>query len=127
MGRRYSRADEIGCPYGITIDFDTLTQDSVTLRERDSTAQIRVKINELVPLLLGLVGGQTLWSEVMGRFPVVRTGDEGDEEGEDGGVGGGGGVSAAGGTATVVEKTPRGRFSRPAEAELPDVGKLSLK
>jgi len=47
IGRRYARMDEIGTPYCITIDFDTLEDDSVTLRDRDSTEQKRVKISEL--------------------------------------------------------------------------------
>jgi glycyl-tRNA synthetase len=44
IGRRYARTDEIGIPFGITIDFDTVSDNSVTLRERDSTAQVRVKV-----------------------------------------------------------------------------------
>src|SRR3989338_2100466 len=47
IGRRYARADEIGTPLCITIDFESLEDDSVTLRERDTTEQIRVKISEL--------------------------------------------------------------------------------
>ena len=39
VGRRYSRADEIGCPFGITIDFDTLRDRDVTLRDRDTTVR----------------------------------------------------------------------------------------
>lgn len=48
IGRRYRRQDEIGTPYCITIDFQTLTDQTVTIRDRDSTQQIRVSINELV-------------------------------------------------------------------------------
>ena len=44
IGRRYRRQDEIGTPYCITVDFDTLTDDAVTIRERDSMAQERVPI-----------------------------------------------------------------------------------
>ncbi len=47
IGRRYRRQDAIGTPYCITIDFDTLNDDTVTVRERDTMQQIRVKINEL--------------------------------------------------------------------------------
>ncbi|MBW2999911.1 glycine--tRNA ligase, partial [Candidatus Woesearchaeota archaeon] len=42
VGRRYARADEIGIPYCITIDFDSLEKDDVTIRERDTTKQVRV-------------------------------------------------------------------------------------
>jgi len=51
IGRRYRRQDEIGTPFGITIDFQTLEDQTVTLRDRDSMAQTRVKIDELIPLI----------------------------------------------------------------------------
>ncbi|HNV01097.1 MAG TPA: glycine--tRNA ligase [archaeon] len=47
IGKRYSRLDAIGVPFCITIDHDSLKDNSVTIRERDSLKQIRVKINEL--------------------------------------------------------------------------------
>ena len=47
IGKRYRREDEIGTPYCVTVDFDTLEDDSVTIRERDSMEQIRIKIDEL--------------------------------------------------------------------------------
>ena len=47
IGRRYRRQDAIGTPYCITIDYDTLNDDSVTVRYRDSMEQKRVKIDEL--------------------------------------------------------------------------------
>lgn len=47
IGRRYARADEIGIPFSITADYDTLKDDSVTIRDRDTTEQIRVKIKDL--------------------------------------------------------------------------------
>jgi glycyl-tRNA synthetase len=57
IGRRYARQDEAGTPFGVTIDFDTLGEkpellDTVTLRERDTMKQTRVKISDLLPLLL---------------------------------------------------------------------------
>ena len=51
IGRRYRRQDEIGTPFGITVDFQTLEDETVTLRERDSMEQVRVKIDELIPTL----------------------------------------------------------------------------
>lgn len=51
IGRRYSRMDEIGAYYCITIDYDTLNDNTVTVRERDSRKQIRVKIEELEKIL----------------------------------------------------------------------------
>ncbi len=47
IGKRYARADEIGVPYGITVDFQTLEDGTVTVRSRDDTKQVRKKIGEL--------------------------------------------------------------------------------
>ena len=51
IGRRYRRQDEIGTPYCVTIDFDTLEDHAVTVRDRDSMTQDRIKIEELVGYL----------------------------------------------------------------------------
>ncbi len=48
IGRRYARMDEIGTPFCITIDHDTIDDKSVTIRDRDTTKQIRVEINKLM-------------------------------------------------------------------------------
>jgi glycyl-tRNA synthetase len=48
IGRRYRRQDEIGTPFGLTIDHQTMTDDTVTLRERDSMAQTRLPIDRLI-------------------------------------------------------------------------------
>ena len=47
VGKRYRRQDEIGTPYCITVDFQSLDDDTVTVRDRDSMLQERVQINEL--------------------------------------------------------------------------------
>ena len=47
IGKRYRRQDEIGTPFCIVIDFDTLTDDTVTVRDRDTGMQERVKVGEL--------------------------------------------------------------------------------
>ena len=46
IGRRYARTDEIGIPFGVTIDFDTVQSNSATVRERNSMRQIRAKVRE---------------------------------------------------------------------------------
>jgi len=51
IGRRYARADEAGVQLGITIDYDSLTDDTVTIRDRDSWQQVRGAINDLPKLL----------------------------------------------------------------------------
>lgn len=48
IGKRYRREDEIGTPYCITIDYDTLEDNTVTIRDRDSMEQIRLSVDELV-------------------------------------------------------------------------------
>ena len=47
IGKRYRREDEIGTPYCITVDFETENDNSVTIRDRDTMEQVRVKIDEL--------------------------------------------------------------------------------
>ena len=51
IGKRYRRQDEIGTPWCIVIDFDTLTDDSVTVRDRDTGKQERVKVEEIINLI----------------------------------------------------------------------------
>jgi len=48
IGRRYRRQDEIGTPYCVTVDFDTLEDKAVTVRDRDTMEQVRIKIGDLV-------------------------------------------------------------------------------
>ena len=47
IGKRYRRQDEIGTPFCITIDFDTLEDNTVTVRDRDTMSQVRISIDEL--------------------------------------------------------------------------------
>jgi len=57
IGRRYRRHDEIGTPFAVTVDFDSLEDKAVTVRERDTMAQERVPLAELTSYLAGhLVG-----------------------------------------------------------------------
>ena len=51
IGRRYRRQDEVGTPFGVTLDFDTLEDDTVTIRDRDTTEQTRIPISEVVSFL----------------------------------------------------------------------------
>jgi glycyl-tRNA synthetase len=57
IGRRYRRQDEIGTPYCVTIDFETLNDDAVTVRERDSMRQERIGIDGLTAYLLERMPG----------------------------------------------------------------------
>ena len=51
IGKRYRREDEIGTPYCVTVDFDTLEDNAVTIRDRDTMEQVRVNIDELTKWL----------------------------------------------------------------------------
>ncbi|HIH98813.1 MAG TPA: glycine--tRNA ligase, partial [Thermoplasmata archaeon] len=44
IGKRYARMDEIGTPFCVTVDYQSLEDDTVTLRDRDTTKQVRIKI-----------------------------------------------------------------------------------
>jgi len=55
IGRRYRRQDEIGTPFGITVDHQTLQDNTVTLRDRDSLQQIRLPIDRLIPELVSRI------------------------------------------------------------------------
>ena len=56
IGRRYRRMDEIGTPFGITVDFDSLDDGTVTLRDRDTTNQQRVSEEELISIMEEQIG-----------------------------------------------------------------------
>ena len=55
IGKRYFYQDEIGTPFGITIDYQTLEDDTVTVRDRDTMKQERVPIHDLTEKLLGII------------------------------------------------------------------------
>ena len=60
IGRRYRRQDEVGTPYCVTVDYETADDDTVTIRERDSTEQTRVPITDLPAVIERLVAGESL-------------------------------------------------------------------
>ena len=109
LGRRYARSDEIGVPFAVTVDFDTLKDGTVTIRERDSMVQVRVPKSEVTSIIFGIVHKRMTWDNVLEKYPVVTV-DDGE---------GGAGATAAAAPApaagkTVVVSNSRGRFSRPA-------------
>lgn len=69
IGKRYARTDEIGIPFAITVDFDTLKDGSVTIRDRDTTAQIRVPRTDIVSVVKGLSEMFMTWEEVCQKYP----------------------------------------------------------
>jgi glycyl-tRNA synthetase len=56
IGRRYRRQDEVGTPLCVTVDFDSLDDNAVTVRDRDTTEQVRVPIDNLVATLIDKLG-----------------------------------------------------------------------
>jgi len=78
IGRRYRRQDEIGTPFCITVDFQSLEDEQVTIRERDSMNQIRVPINELKTTLTAKLSGEPLFVLPPGGqiWKVEREGDK---------------------------------------------------
>ncbi|KAK4668592.1 uncharacterized protein QC764_0103770 [Podospora pseudoanserina] len=68
IGKRYARNDEWGTPLGITIDFDTMKDGSVTLRDRDSTCQVRASEDGVVQAIKNMVNGMETWEEVSKRL-----------------------------------------------------------
>ncbi|CCD72866.1 Glycine--tRNA ligase [Caenorhabditis elegans] len=71
IGRRYARTDEIGIPFGITVDFDSLktTPFTVTIRHAETMSQIRLEVSELGRLISDLVAGRQQWSDAQAKYP----------------------------------------------------------
>lgn len=63
IGKRYARNDELGTPFGITIDFDSLKDNSVTLRERDSTKQVRGSMGDVIEAIKQITYFGKSWEE----------------------------------------------------------------
>ncbi|KAF3226492.1 Glycine--tRNA ligase 1, mitochondrial [Orbilia oligospora] len=78
IGKRYSRNDELGTPFGITIDFQSVKDDTITLRERDTTKQVRGSVDEVLAHLKALVEGHETWEETLTKLPIF-TGQDVEE------------------------------------------------
>ncbi|KAI0031887.1 glycyl-tRNA synthetase [Vararia minispora EC-137] len=70
IGRRYARNDELGTPFGVTIDFASIQKRTMTLRERDTTGQLIGDIDAVIALLVELVNGTASWAEACRRLPA---------------------------------------------------------
>lgn len=68
IGKRYARTDELGIPFAITIDKDSLTDESVTLREIESMKQIRLPIKELCDVLLDLIAQEKTFESLLSVY-----------------------------------------------------------
>lgn len=70
IGKRYSRNDELGTPLGITIDFQSVKDQSFTLRDRDSTKQVRADKEAILSAVKALVEGDKKWSDIEKELPL---------------------------------------------------------
>jgi len=79
VGKRYARNDELGIPFGITVDFDTFEESkpalhqTVTLRERDSMGQLRVPVAQVPQLISQVCLGAESWEGLCKRYPTQET------------------------------------------------------
>lgn len=76
IGKRYSRNDELGIPFGITIDYESLEGKGFTLRDRDSTKQVRASLGEILDAILKMVKGKESWADVQKRLPAFDSKEE---------------------------------------------------
>jgi glycyl-tRNA synthetase len=74
IGRRYARTDEIGIPFGITVDFQSPKDNTVTVRERDSMQQIRLSIDDAVHVVHDLIVGRSSWEKCAKIYPRFDAG-----------------------------------------------------
>ncbi|CAI2360982.1 unnamed protein product [Moneuplotes crassus] len=72
IGRRYSRADECGIPFAITIDNETVIESVVTLREIQSTSQVSIPISKVVDTVKDLCEGRLSWENIIDTYPSFR-------------------------------------------------------
>ncbi|BGP14007.1 hypothetical protein JCM10213_005592 [Rhodosporidiobolus nylandii] len=70
IGKRYARNDELGTPFGVTLDFASVKNNTMTLRERDTTVQLIGKVDEVIQLVSELCSGTTSWDEAQKRLPA---------------------------------------------------------
>lgn len=73
IGRRYARNDEVGTPFGITVDFESLDDGTVTLRERDSMKQIRAPIDQVVAAVSDMCFQDLKWDDVLIKYGEFKS------------------------------------------------------
>ncbi|KAH6624337.1 hypothetical protein B0J18DRAFT_465566 [Chaetomium sp. MPI-SDFR-AT-0129] len=78
IGKRYSRNDELGTPFGVTVDFQTVQDGTITLRERDSTRQVRADEDKIIEAIKALVEETKTWKDIESELPLF----EGQQEAE---------------------------------------------
>ncbi|KAF2404481.1 glycyl-tRNA synthetase [Trichodelitschia bisporula] len=72
IGKRYSRNDELGTALGITVDFQSVKDNTFTLRDRDTTKQVRASEDEVIAAIQRLCDGSETWADVAKRLPAFE-------------------------------------------------------
>lgn len=72
IGKRYSRNDELGTPLGITVDFQSVKDSTFTLRDRDSTKQVRADEATILAAVQTLVDGTKNWTDIEKELPAFE-------------------------------------------------------
>jgi len=72
IGKRYARNDELGTALGITIDFQSVKDNTFTLRDRDTTKQVRGSEEEILKAVQGYCEGAETWKEIQERLPLFE-------------------------------------------------------
>jgi len=72
VGKRYARTDECGIPFAITVDHDTLEDETVTLRDLDSMKQIRLPIKDVSRVVSHLIAGIKQWDDMVDLYGLVN-------------------------------------------------------
>ncbi|GJN88435.1 hypothetical protein Rhopal_001401-T1 [Rhodotorula paludigena] len=70
IGKRYARNDELGTPYGVTLDFASVKNNTMTIRERDTTLQLIGSIDDVIQLVAQLCRGDLSWAEAQQKLPA---------------------------------------------------------
>lgn len=73
IGKKYARCDEIGIPFAVTIDFQTVSDHTVTLRETLSMTQVRLPLDHAAKVLQKLIYSELTWENVQGTYPAFST------------------------------------------------------
>jgi glycyl-tRNA synthetase len=71
VGKRYARTDECGIPFALTVDFDTLEDDTVTMRDLYSMKQVRLPIADLVETINSLSLEKITWQNTVDKYGLV--------------------------------------------------------
>ncbi|KAI0548840.1 hypothetical protein F4679DRAFT_548802 [Xylaria curta] len=76
IGKRYSRNDELGTALGVTVDFQTLKDGSITLRDRDTTRQVRADEDKVLAAIQEIVNGGKTWADIEKDLPAFTGQDQ---------------------------------------------------